>query len=132
MELMESVNEVKLASMMNKTDLEAEATAQTTLMGDLAPVSESIVPLYMSIEELMMADDPFGANSTLIADYFTINEEQIDLPEFESTLGEFCVAAGQVLKFDLSANVKDDSFRERANYMILLLVDEQPVAEAEL
>ena len=73
----------------------------------------------------MMADDPFGANSALIADYFTINEEKIDLPEFDSTLGEFCVAAGQVLKFDLTANVNDSRIeRERMQAVILLLVNE--------
>ena len=80
----------------------------------------------------MMADDPFGADSALIADYFTVNEEQIDLPEFDRTLGEFCVAAGQVLKFDLTANVNEPSFREELITVILLLVDGQPVAEAEL
>ena len=60
-------------------DLQAASTAQMTLMDDLAPVAESIMPLTMDIDNLVMADDPFGINSALIADYFTVNDTQIDI-----------------------------------------------------
>ena len=53
-----------------------------TLKDDLAPVVDSIVPLTMDINSLMTAEDPFGANSALVADYFTVNDETIDLANF--------------------------------------------------
>ena len=59
-------------------DLEAASSAQTTLNDDLAPVSASIEPLMMDIDNLVMSDNPFGLNSALIADFFTVNDAPIE------------------------------------------------------
>ena len=59
-------------------DLEAASSAQTTLNDDLVPVSESIEPLMMDIDSLVMSDNPFGLNSALIADFFTVNDALIE------------------------------------------------------
>ena len=50
-----------------------------TLTDDLEPVMDSIMPLIVDIDSLMMAEDPFGNNSALVADYFTVNDTPIDL-----------------------------------------------------
>ena len=78
-EIMTSISGLKYDSMQNQMDLEAANAAQMTLKDDLAPVMESIMPLMTDIDSLVMADDPFGVSSALIADYFTVNDSQIDI-----------------------------------------------------
>ena len=73
-----------------------------TLVGDLAPVAESIMPLLIPIDDLMMTEDPFGVNTALIADYFSVNDAQIRIDGDSLDLANFCVAGGSVLKFDMS------------------------------
>ena len=75
--------------MQNMMDLEAANTAQMTLTDDLAPVVDSIMPLMMDIDSLVMADDPFGVKSALVSDFFTVNDTQIDI-EFPF-VSAFCV-----------------------------------------
>ena len=86
---MTSISGLKADSMQNMMNLEAAKIAQMTLMDDLAPVVDSITPLMMDIDSLMMADDPFGVESALVSDFFTVNDTQIDIESpFVST---FCV-----------------------------------------
>ena len=75
-------------------DLEAASSAQTTLNDDLAPVSASIEPLMMDIDNLVMSDNPFGLNSALIADFFTVNDAQIETEQgvTANLVDPFCVA----------------------------------------
>ena len=67
-----------------------------TLKEDLTPVGGSIEPLMTAIADLMMDDDPFGINSTLIADFFSINDTLIDGFEIRDVDNDlvtpFCVA----------------------------------------
>ena len=79
MEIMTSITELKDGNEQAETDLENVGTSQMTLMDDLAPVVESFLPLMTDIDNLMNLDDPFGFNSALLADFFTVNEFEITL-----------------------------------------------------
>ena len=86
------------------TDLEAAATTLTTLSDELTPVGESIEPLMTDIEDLVMSDDPFGINSTLIADFFSINDTKLDGYEADvlnDLVTPFCVQESNIFKFEL-------------------------------
>ena len=78
---------------------------QMTLMDDLTDVAESIMPLMEDIDSLAMAEDPFGVESALIADYFEVNDTEIRLFRAR-TLLEFCIPAQSVLKFEFKVTVR--------------------------
>ena len=89
---MTSLTDLKEGTEQAETDLGTVGTAQMTLMENLGPVMESFLPLMSDIDDLMSLDDPFGINSALLADYFTVNESEIALSdEMPNHLGSFCV-----------------------------------------
>ena len=117
-------------------DLEAASSAQMALMDDLAPVAESIMPLMMDIDSLVMADDPFGINSALIADYFTVNDTQIDVGTSTRAIlvSPFCVAESSILKFELAVNFGEGvefNFFEETKVIFALRINDEGVAFAE-
>ena len=133
MEIMTSISGLHEDKTQNMMDIEAANSAQMSLVDDLTPVMESIVPLMTDIDSLMMSDNPFGVASALIADYFTVNDTQIDLENLQTLnlVDPFCVAELSVLKFELAATF-NEALDPRVNIArVRLLINDVPVANAE-
>ena len=95
---------------------------------------ESTTALMTDIDGLVMAEDPFGAKSALVADLFSINDTQIDIPvnvDFD-LVSPFCVAESSVLEFGLAVTVSDSRLFNLLGTRgagLALLINESLVAE---
>ena len=118
-------------------DLDAVNFTQTTSTNNLTPIVESTSALMTDIHSLVTAKDPFGANSALFADLFSINDTQIDIPanvDFD-LVGPFCVAESSVFKFELAVTVSDSRLFNligTRGFGLALLINESVVAEGAL
>ena len=92
------------------------------------------MPLIVNIDNLMMAEDPFGANSALVADYFTVNDTLIDLDNDVPFVISFCIEEASVLKFELAVNFSEDPLfldAEVAGALIIFGINGEMLAFSE-
>ena len=106
-------------------------------MNDLESVADSFTPVMNKIESLTNADSPFFTDNFLKADYFSVNAEQIDLPNDTDIdlVSPFCVAGMSVLKFELAATFESDAedgpgpgSNDDAAAMLILQINGETVA----